>query len=138
MKLRNSLRFSYLLAGWSCLTCAFGGRFLGSASGDVLLGVVLIAGGFAMSVAAMMLASVTARPHVLATAGASVLAISTDIRNFAREFSLFGGKRRGPTESGAELLGATARSVIPGHRGAWTHRLRPDVRELSRGRFEHR
>ena len=58
MKLRNSLRFSYLLAGWSCTTCAFGGWFLGSASGDVLLGVVLIAGGFAMSVAAMMLASV--------------------------------------------------------------------------------
>ena len=58
MKLRNSFRFSYLLAGWSCLSCAFGGRFLSSGSGDVLLGVVLIAGGFAMSVAAMMLASV--------------------------------------------------------------------------------
>ena len=58
MKLRNSLRFSYLLALCSCLSCAFGGGFLGGGSGDVLFGVVLIAGGFAMSAAAMMLASV--------------------------------------------------------------------------------
>ena len=59
MRLRNSLRFSYLLALWSCLSCAFGGRFLGGGSGDVLLGVVLIAGGVAMSASAMMMASVT-------------------------------------------------------------------------------
>ena len=58
MKLRDSARFSSLLAAWSCLSCTFGGRFLSGGSGDVLLGVVLIAGGFAMSVAAMMLASV--------------------------------------------------------------------------------
>ena len=58
MKLRNSLRFSYLLAVWSCLSCAFGGRFLGGGSDNVLFGVVLIAGGFAMSASAMMLASV--------------------------------------------------------------------------------
>ena len=76
MKLRNSLRFSYLLALWSCLSCAFGGKFLGGGSGDLLLGVVLIAGGFAMSASAMMLASVNgARPGAVAAVGGSLFAV---------------------------------------------------------------
>src|SRR5918994_5743450 len=48
----------HLLAGWSCLSSAFGGRLLSGGSGGVIFGVVLIVGGFAMSVTARMLASV--------------------------------------------------------------------------------
>jgi hypothetical protein len=45
------------MAATSCLACAFGGSFV--TRGDVFSGIVAIAGGLALSVVALMLASVS-------------------------------------------------------------------------------